>query len=106
MLRAVRAYVGTSGFSYPEWKGSFYPEKLPNAKMLAYYGERLPTVEINNTFYRLPKASVMTDWASKVPQDFRFAVKASRRITHFQKLADTGELLRYLFEVLAALGDK
>jgi uncharacterized protein YecE (DUF72 family) len=102
----VRAYVGTSGFSYKEWKGSFYPEKLPNASMLGYYAERLGTVEINNTFYRLPRASVLAGWAGTVPDDFRFAVKASRRITHFQKLADAGELLGYLFEVLKALGSK
>jgi uncharacterized protein YecE (DUF72 family) len=106
MLRGVQAYVGTSGFSYPEWKGNFYPEKLPNTAMLGYYAEQLGTVEINNTFYRLPRASVLAGWATKVPEQFRFAVKASRRITHFQKLADAGELLGYLFEVLGALGPK
>jgi uncharacterized protein YecE (DUF72 family) len=74
--------------------------------MLGYYAEQLGTVEINNTFYRLPRASVLAGWATKVPEQFRFAVKASRRITHFQKLADAGELLGYLFEVLGALGPK
>ena len=77
MLRA-----GTSGFSYAPWRGAFYPADLPAKRWLAYYAERLPAVEINNTFYRLPKASVLAGWAEQVPEDFRFAVKASRRITH------------------------
>ena len=80
--------AGTSGYSYKEWKGPFYPEKLPAKEMLAYYAERLPTVEINNTFYRLPKTDVLATWASQVPEGFRFVVKASRRITHFKRLKD------------------
>jgi uncharacterized protein YecE (DUF72 family) len=100
----MRAHVGTSGFSYPEWKGIFYPAKLPNAGMLGYYAERLRTVEINNTFYRLPKASLLEGWREKVPAGFSFAVKASRRITHFNKLSGAEELVRYLFGTLEALG--
>lgn len=98
--------AGTSGFSYKEWKGPFYPEDLPAKKMLAHYAGRLPTVEINNTFYRMPKASVLEGWRDQVPAGFKFAVKASRRITHFKRLEDCEEELRYLFDVLTALEDK
>jgi uncharacterized protein YecE (DUF72 family) len=101
---ALEAFVGTSGFSYAEWKGSFYPEKLANAKMLAFYGQRLPSVEINNTFYRLPRPSVLEGWANQTPQSFRFSVKAPRRITHFNKLKETGELVRLLLAATASLG--
>lgn len=101
MLRA-----GTSGFSYEGWKGSFYPEDLPARRWLAYYAERLPAVEINNTFYRLPKASVLAGWAEQVPEDFRFAIKASRRITHIKRLKGAEDETGYLVEVLAALGPR
>ena len=82
----MQLYVGTSGYSYKEWKGSFYPEKLAAKEMLSYYGERLSAVEINNTFYRLPRTSVLDSWAEQVPDGFRFSIKASRRITHFTRL--------------------
>ena len=98
--------VGTSGFSYKEWKGPFYPEKLPNKDMLAYYSSELPAVEINNTFYRLPKQEVIKNWAAQVPAGFRFSIKASRRITHFRRLKDTGEVLDYLIETTRVLGDR
>ena len=75
--------AGSSGFAYKPWKGAFYPEDLPDSEMLSYYAERLDAVEINNTFYRLPKASVLEGWAAQTPPGFRFAIKASRRITHF-----------------------
>ena len=101
----MKAYLGTSGFSYAEWKGSFYPTKLKNAAMLSYYATQLPSVEINNTFYRLPRASVLEGWHAQVNDDFRFAVKASRRITHFRKLAGAEDLLDYLFSGLASLGN-
>ncbi len=101
MLRA-----GTSGFSYDPWKGTFYPADLPTKRWLAYYAERLPAVEINNTFYRLPKASVLAGWAEQVPEDFRFAIKASRRITHIRRLKGAEDETGYLVEVLAALGPK
>lgn len=98
--------VGTSGFSYKEWKGSFYPDDLPDAQMLAHYASKLPTVEINNTFYRLPKESVLEAWAAQVPDAFRFAIKASRRITHNKRLKDAADETEYLFRVLAALEAK
>lgn len=78
----MRLRAGTSGFSYKEWKGPFYPEKLPAKDMLGYYAERLSTVEINNTFYRMPKRDMLEGWARKVPDDFTFVLKASRKITH------------------------
>jgi uncharacterized protein YecE (DUF72 family) len=85
----MRFLVGTSGYSYKEWKGPFYPEKLPAAKFLPYYAERLSTVEINNTFYRMPTAKLVEGWAGEVPDAFIFAVKAPQRITHIAKLAGT-----------------
>jgi uncharacterized protein YecE (DUF72 family) len=103
---SMRLYAGASGFSYKPWKGPFYPADLPDAAMLGYYAARLPAVEINNTFYRLPKAKVLEDWAGQTPDGFRFVLKASRRITHMQRLKDVGELLGYLFETAGALGSK
>lgn len=102
----LEARCGTSGFSYAEWKGSFYPPKLPNKDMLRFYAEKLPSVEINNTFYRLPRKDVLEGWASQTPSGFQFTIKASRRITHFKKLKDAKELLEYLLRGLAGLGDK
>lgn len=100
-------YVGTSGYSYKEWKGSFYPEKLAAKKMLEYYGERLSAVEINNTFYRLPKTSVLENWGEQVPESFRFSIKASRRITHFTRMKpEATEPTEYLLSTLDALGPK
>jgi uncharacterized protein YecE (DUF72 family) len=103
---SLRLFAGSSGFSYKPWKGPFYPVDLPDAEMLAYYAERLPAVEINNTFYRLPKPKLLEDWAAQTPDGFRFVLKASRRITHMQRLKDVGELLGYLFETAGALGPK
>lgn len=102
----MRLWVGTSGYSYKEWKGSFYPEGLPSADMLAYYGTRLPAVEINNTFYRLPKESVLAGWAEKVPAEFRFVLKASRRITHFKRLKGAEDETTYLLRTAGTLGDR
>jgi uncharacterized protein YecE (DUF72 family) len=99
-------HVGTSGYSYKEWKGTFYPEDLPVKQMLRYYGERFRTTEINNTFYRMPKASVLEAWAGEVPADFKFALKAPQRITHFQRLKDCGESLSYLLTTAGALKDR
>ncbi len=98
--------AGASGFSYKAWKGIFYPEDLPDSRMLAFYAGQLPTVEINNTFYRMPKASVLEGWAGKTPSDFRFVLKASRRITHQLKLQETKEATDYLFETAKTLGDR
>lgn len=102
----MKLYCGTSGFSFKEWKGPFYPEKLPANRMLAYYAERLPAVEINNTFYRMPRKSVLEGWAAQVPECFRFAIKAPRRITHAKQLADCGEEAAYFFGALEALGPR
>jgi len=100
----MQIYTGTSGYSYKEWKGPFYPEKLSNSKMLSYYAEHLRTVEINNTFYRMPKASVVANWATQVPDGFVFVIKAPRRITHHSKLEDTEEPLGYLWTAVQELG--
>ena len=102
----MNLYVGTSGYSYKEWKGKFYPEDLPDKQMLHFYGERFRSVEINNTFYRLPKASVLEAWASEVPADFKFVLKASQRITHMQRLKDAGDSLSYLLKVAETLKDR
>jgi uncharacterized protein YecE (DUF72 family) len=96
-------YVGTSGFAYKAWKGSFYPDDLPDKRMLRYYGERFRTVEINNTFYRMPSVSVLQAWAGEVPADFRFVLKASQRITHQHRLLDADEDVGYLLDVAATL---
>ncbi len=101
MIRA-----GTSGYSYKEWKGSFYPAKLAPSAMLAYYAERLPAVEINNTFYHMPKREVVAGWASQVPATFRFAVKVSQRITHHQRLKEVDDELDYLLDQLEPMGDR
>ena len=100
----MKLYCGTSGFSFKEWKGPFYPEKLPANEMLSFYAERLPTVEINNTFYRMPTRSMLEGWAAKVPDTFRFAIKAPRRITHSKQLANCDEEAGFLFETLRVLG--
>jgi uncharacterized protein YecE (DUF72 family) len=101
-----RVLAGASGYSYKEWKGPFYPADLKNDDMLGYYAERLPAVEINNTFYRMPKRSVLEDWAGRTPPGFRFVLKASRRITHMARLKDCKDSVDYLFGNAAALGDK
>jgi uncharacterized protein YecE (DUF72 family) len=100
----MKLYAGTSGFAYKPWKGPFYPEKLAAAKMLGYYAEHLPAVEINNTFYRLPAASVLENWRAQVPDEFRFVLKASRRITHQKRLKEAEEPLAYLLQNASALG--
>jgi uncharacterized protein YecE (DUF72 family) len=101
----MRILAGTSGFSYKEWKGSFYPEDLPAKAMLRFYAERLPIVEINNTFYRLPRKEQLAQWRTQVPEGFRFAVKAPQRITHRKRLVDCAEEVASLFEALEVLGD-
>ena len=99
-------WIGTSGFQYPEWKGYFYPEKLPAAKMLPYYAERFPTTEINYTFRRIPSGKTIESWCELTPEKFRFSLKAPQRVTHFAKLQNCGETLRYFFGVLQGLEDK
>ena len=98
--------VGTSGYSYKEWKGTFYPEKIPAKEMLHYYGERLSTVEINATFYRMPQPSMLANWKEQVPPTFRFALKAPQRITHFKRLNETDEETKYFFETASVLADQ
>jgi uncharacterized protein YecE (DUF72 family) len=102
----MNLYAGTSGFSYKEWKGPFYPEDLPDKQMLRYYGERFRSVEINNTFYRMPKPAVLEAWAQEVPPEFRFVIKASQRITHMQRLKDAGDSLSYLLKVAGVLNER
>jgi len=99
----MRLLAGTSGFSYKEWVGEFYPDKLAAKDMLAHYATRLPTVEINNTFYRMPNAASIQSWRSQVPDSFRFAIKAPRRISHIKRLRDCGEELAFLLRALADL---
>jgi uncharacterized protein YecE (DUF72 family) len=99
-------YVGTSGYNYPEWKGSFYPATLASSKMLGYYAERLPTVEINYTFYRLPSAKTLAGWREATPDGFRFTLKAPRRITHDGRLRGDPSLLLAFCDLAAMLGPK
>ena len=96
----VRVLVGTSGYSYKEWKGTFYPEDLPAAEMLRFYAERFATVEINNTFYRMPTADVLAKWAAETPDGFTFVLKAPQRITHQKRLKDVGDALPFLLDVV------
>lgn len=98
--------VGTSGWSYKEWKGSFYPPKLPQDEMLGFYASRFPTVEVNNSFYRIPSEKVLAGWAEQVPPDFRFVLKASRRITHNSRLADDDGSLEYFLRAVNPLGER
>jgi uncharacterized protein YecE (DUF72 family) len=98
--------AGTSGFSYKPWVGRFYPRKIAAGDMLRFYGQRLPACEIDNTFYRMPRADVLAGWAAQVPEDFRFTIKASRRITHFKRLKDTAEETGYLLKVVQELGSR
>jgi uncharacterized protein YecE (DUF72 family) len=100
----MKLLCGTSGFSYKEWKGAFYPAKLPADEMLAFYASRLPTVEINNTFYRMPGPGLLEGWAAQVPESFRFAIKAPRRISHVKQLKDCAEEGNHFFKVVAVLG--
>lgn len=96
-------YVGTSGYSYPEWKGRFYPAKFQPKQMLGFYASHFRTVEINNTFYRPPTVQLLETWAAQVPADFRFVLKAPQEITHARRLAGTDELVSTLFATAGAL---
>lgn len=100
----MRILTGTSGFAYKEWKGAFYPSDLQNEAMLGHYSGRLAAVEINNTFYRMPREPVVAGWADQTPEHFRFVLKASRRITHFGRLANVEEEVDYFLSVSNALG--
>ena|SRR5215472_3753995 len=102
----MQLFVGTSGYSYKEWKGSFYPEHLPAKEMLSYYATRLPAVEINNTFYRLPQPAMVEGWKDQVPPTFRFSIKASQKITHFKRLKDAQDETKYLLDTIASLNQR
>lgn len=102
----MKLHVGTSGYSYKEWKGNFYPEDLPAKEMLSYYSRRLPAVEINNTFYRLPQASMIENWKGQVPAEFRFSIKATQRITHIKRLKNCADETKYLLETASLLGER
>lgn len=102
----MATWIGTSGYNYPEWKGSFYPETLPASKMLPYYAERFPTVEINYTFYRSPTEKILAGWDGATPQDFKLTLKAPRRITHDARLRDCADRVRQFLDTAAVLGPK
>ena len=102
----MKIHVGTSGYGYKEWKGIFYPEKLPAREMLSFYAQRLSAVEINYTFYHMPTEKVLTSWAEQVPADFAFVLKAPQVITHRKRLHNVDEECAYFFRTLAVLGPK
>jgi uncharacterized protein YecE (DUF72 family) len=102
----MKMHAGTSGYSYKEWKGNFYPADLPAADMLPYYAQHFSTVEINNTFYRMPSEKMLLNWSAQVPEDFAFVLKAPQRITHIKKLKDVGDDVAYLLRTAAVLGNK
>jgi len=102
----MNTFVGTSGFQYAEWKGSFYPEDLPASKMLPYFAERLATTEINYTFHRIPSPKTIDTWLAQTPENFRFTLKAPQKITHFARLRDCQDTLAYFCRVIAALGER
>jgi uncharacterized protein YecE (DUF72 family) len=99
-------WTGTSGYNYPEWKGSFYPADLATAKMLPYYAARFPTVEINYTFYRMPNEKIVSGWAAQTPSPYKLTLKAPRRITHDNRLKNVGEHVAGFCQVAGTLGDK
>jgi uncharacterized protein YecE (DUF72 family) len=99
-------WLGTSGYNYPEWRGSFYPEKFPTDRMLPYYAERFSSVEINYTFYRMPTEKLLAGWAAVTPDGFKFTLKAPRRITHDAKLKGCDDLVRSFYETAVTLGPR
>jgi uncharacterized protein YecE (DUF72 family) len=104
--KMMKIHVGTSGYAYKEWKGKFYPEKISPKEMLRFYSGRLQTVEINNTFYHMPRESVLMSWAEQVPGDFVFALKASQVITHLKRLRDVSDETEYFFRTVSVLDRK
>jgi uncharacterized protein YecE (DUF72 family) len=103
---SMKFWIGTSGFQYAEWKGNFYPEKLPASKMLSFYAERFPTTEINYTFRRIPSGKTIESWYELTPEQFAFSLKAPQRVTHFAKLKNSGDTMNYLFGVIQGLEHK
>lgn len=102
----MKVAVGTSGFAYKAWRGSFYPEGMKDADFLGYYAGRLGAVEINNTFYRMPQEALLSDWASRVPDGFIFVLKAPQKITHMKRLKDAGEEVGYFLRTANVLGPR
>ena len=102
----MKPWIGTSGFQYAEWKGNFYPEDLPAAKMLPFYAERFSTTEINYTFHRIPSPKTIDNWKQLTPENFRFALKAPQKITHWSKLRDCADTLDYFCKVISGLGER
>jgi len=102
----MKLYAGTSGYSYKEWKGYFYPEKMKPEEMLSFYATQLPAVEVNNTFYRLPRRELIELWSSQVPPEFRFAIKASQKITHIKRLKGAADETNYLTDAISLLDRK
>ena len=102
----MKLYVGTSGYSYKEWKGRFYPEKIAASEMLSYYASHFPAVELNNTYYRLPQPDTVENWRAQVPKNFRFSVKAPQSITLYRRLKDVDAQTKQLLETVAALEDR
>src|SRR5581483_5464625 len=106
VVMAIRLSVGTSGFSYKEWLGKFYPEKLPGDQMLAFYAKHFETVEINNTFYRMPAETMLSRWAAEAPAGFEFTLKAPRRITHEKRLREAEGDVAEFCRRAATLGER
>jgi len=102
----MKFWIGTSGFQYTEWKGNFYPDDLPTAKMLPFYAERFSTTEINYTFHRIPAVKTIENWKMLTPGNFRFALKAPQKITHWSKLRDCADTLEYFLKVVGKLGER
>ncbi len=102
----MKFWIGTSGFQYTEWKGNFYPEDLPASKMLSFYAERFSTTEINYTFHRIPAPKTIDNWKTLTPENFRFALKAPQKITHWSKLCDCADTLDYFCRVISGLGER
>lgn len=106
MKKGHRIHIGTSGWHYEHWKGPFYPESLPNSSFLKYYAGHFVTVEVNNSFYQMPKEETLREWMDTVPSEFIFSVKASRFITHMKKLKDAGKPLNSFLDKVKTIGDK
>src|SRR5690242_1040647 len=102
----MRIHAGTSGFAYKEWVGSFYPEDIGSDELLTFYAKHFGTVEINNSFYRMPTAKVLEKWASQVPETFRFTIKANQRITHMKRLKEVTDETGYFVDVVQRFGPK
>jgi uncharacterized protein YecE (DUF72 family) len=102
----MNLWIGTSGFQYPEWKGTFYPETLPVSQMLPFYAERFSSTEVNYTFRRIPSAKTIDGWWKATPERFKFSLKAPQKITHFTKLQGSGDTLRYFYQVISDLEAK